>query len=147
MPFDNIIQVLNEAGTGVTNRSRQLFEQKGGNASGRMSRETKHEVKQTATAIEMVVDTVSYFRYADEGRGPTRKVGTGEVKKNIRKWIDQKGISPKGLTKDELAFLIARKIHKEGYEGKFYVSDVVSEQFKREMDSKIADAIIKDFNF
>lgn len=147
MAYDNITQVLNEAGTGITNRSRQLFESKGGNASGTMSRETRHEVKQTATAIEMEVTTVSYFRYADEGRGPTKKGGTGEVKKNIRKWIDQKGIAPKGLSKDELAFLIARKIHKEGYEGKFYVKDVVPEQFKKDLDSKVADAIMKDFNF
>jgi hypothetical protein len=33
----------------------------------------------------------------------------------IRKWIDDKGIIPKGkISKDSLAFLISRKIHKEG---------------------------------
>lgn len=143
----NTTEILNTFGTGVVNRFRSVVASKGGNASGTMSKEARYGVDQGADKLSLTVDTVEYFKYADEGRGKTVNSGDGAVKRNIRKWIDQKGISPRGLNKDELAFLIARKIHREGYKGKLYVKDVVDEPFKKEMDKQIADAIIKDFNF
>lgn len=51
------------------------------------------------------------------GRGKTTaggQKGAGVLQSVIRKWIDDKGISPVDITKDSLAFLIARKIHREG---------------------------------
>lgn len=57
------------------------------------------------------------------GRGPTRGTGRvpgGSLREVIRKWIDDKRIQPRPTdtgretTKDQLAFLIARKIHREG---------------------------------
>ena len=50
-----------------------------------------------------------------KGRKPTTKKGNTPLKVIIRKWIDDKRITPKdGISKKSLAFLIARKIHKEG---------------------------------
>lgn len=148
MAFENTTFVLNEFGVGVVNRFRGIVSQKKGNASGLMSREARSNVQFTAKGVSLTVDTVSYFFYADQGRGKTVNGGKGIVLPRIRKWIDQKGITPPGkLTKDQLAYLITRKIHREGYTGKFYVKDVVTEQFKKELDSRLADAILKDFNF
>jgi len=49
------------------------------------------------------------------GRKPTSGGGNGSLKGIILKWINDKGIIPKDkISKETLAFLIARKIHREG---------------------------------
>jgi hypothetical protein len=48
------------------------------------------------------------------GRGPTKSGGNGELYKSILQWIQEKGITPEGITIESLAFLISRKIHREG---------------------------------
>jgi hypothetical protein len=49
------------------------------------------------------------------GRKPSSPTGDGSLKGIILKWINAKGIIPKDkITKETLAFLIARKIHREG---------------------------------
>ena len=51
------------------------------------------------------------------GRGPTKRSGGGSgrsLRDQIFDWIKNRGISPSGITQESLAFLISRKIHKEG---------------------------------
>jgi hypothetical protein len=50
------------------------------------------------------------------GRKPTESTSAGSptLLEVIKKWIDVKGITPDGISKDSLAFLITRKIHREG---------------------------------
>lgn len=85
------------------------------------------------------------------GRGPTQgggSGGNGSLRANIRKWIDEKGIVPtpdakgKTISKDSLAFLITRSIHKNGTllfkqgGNSGILSDVVNEQeVKKLMDA------------
>jgi hypothetical protein len=60
---------------------------------------------------------MDYTYYLEHGRGPSRKKGKGggrSLREIIREWIDVKGIVPDGISKDSLAFLIARKIHIQG---------------------------------
>lgn len=52
--------------------------------------------------------------FMENGRKPTSGGGDGRLKGIIRKWIDDKGINPRDISKDSLAFLITRKIHREG---------------------------------
>ena len=53
----------------------------------------------------------SYLEYVDKGRKP----GKQPPQSAIKKWIDIRGISPdKGMTKDGLAFVIARSIGRKG---------------------------------
>jgi hypothetical protein len=61
-------------------------------------------------------------RFIEEGRGPTKGGGTGEVKDQIRKWIQRKGINVDGFQGstraqklDNAAFVISRKIHAKGF--------------------------------
>lgn len=52
-----------------------------------------------------------------DGRRPTGNgavKGSPSLKETIRQWIEDKGIQPDGISKDSLAFLIARSIHKKG---------------------------------
>lgn len=88
------------------------YHKKGLKASGNFERTLHH----TTTEKELNIIGQLYTGAMVLGRKPTRK-GTepGELKAIIRKWIDDKGISPKdGISKDSLAFLITRKIHRDG---------------------------------
>jgi hypothetical protein len=73
------------------------------------------------------------------------------VRERIRQWIDDKGIVPRDAangrktTKDELAFLIARKIHRQGYEAKLYISEV-EEQVIPIVSDIIEQALFKDLD-
>ena len=100
------------------------YHKKGLKASGNFERTLHHET----TDNELVIKGQLYVGAMVFGRKPTTK-GTepGELKAIIRKWIDDKGISPyadkngKAVSKDSLAFIITRSIHNKGtllYQGK-----------------------------
>ncbi len=81
------------------------------NASGKLEKSIRFEV-QGAT---LTVFGEDYIWYLQNGRKPTQGGGDGSLKRKIRQWIDDKGITPKdNISKDSLAFLITRKIHEEG---------------------------------
>jgi hypothetical protein len=99
------------------------------------------------------------------GRKPTSGGGSGELKKAIRKWIDEKGITPRdGVTKEGktykvskegLAFIIARKIHEEGTllfpNGSDLVSAIVTEEFINSLINELfisfMDSELKSYSF
>lgn len=60
----------------------------------------------------------NYIWTLETGRKPTqtKQAGSPTLRETIREWIDVKGITPDDpkTSKDSLAFLIARKIHREG---------------------------------
>lgn len=87
----------------------------------------------------------------ETGRGPTINPGSGSLKDRIRVWIDEKGIVPEGnISKDSLAFLIARKIHRDGTElyrrggNSGILKEYISESFIREnLTKKLESAFIE----
>lgn len=117
------------------------------NASGKLSASAEDVIVDSEGFVSGSVRANSYWFYRNFGRGPTQNTsGKGELKKKIRQWIDDKGIVPDGkITKDELAFLVTRKIHREGYEGKAFVSDTTS-VVQPEIDRLIAEAAFLDLN-
>jgi len=112
---------------------KQLAE-KGINASGKLDDSVEDLVVTADGFISGSVRALAYWYYTNFGRGPTTRGfgGKGVVREKVRQWIDDKGIVPRDaangrkVTKDELAFLIARKIHRQGYEGKMYIEDVTA---------------------
>lgn len=63
-----------------------------------------------------------HLYYADQGRNPTgtnAPKGNPTVRESILQWMVRRNIQPKGKeTKEQIAYAISRKIHKEGYRGK-----------------------------
>ena len=59
-----------------------------------------------------------YWGAIEEGRRPTVKSEGGVLYPAIRRWLDVKSINPVGMSRDTLAHLITRKIHKLGFFGK-----------------------------
>ena len=62
----------------------------------------------------MTIYGKQYIGALQFGRKPTENSGDGTLKEKISRWIDVKGIEPDGISKDSLAYLIAKKIHEEG---------------------------------
>lgn len=58
-----------------------------------------------------------YYGAIEEGRKPTVKGGQGMLVNAIKQWLAVKSIQPIGTTRENLAYLIARKIHKMGFFG------------------------------
>lgn len=65
---------------------------------------------------ELKIFGKQYIGALQFGRKPTNVGGGSQptLKERIREWIDIKGIQPDDISKDSLAYLIARKIHEEG---------------------------------
>lgn len=83
------------------------------------------DVKLEKNGLKLVYYLPEHWRYIEYGRRPTKNRGDGSVYKSIYNWILDKGITPKARynskgvkyipTQKQLAFLITRKIHSEGY--------------------------------
>jgi hypothetical protein len=109
MALEAEIKVLKKFGESLVADISQSIEQSGISASGDLQRSIYYKL----TDNRLTVYGAPYAKTAEEGRGPTQKAG-GDLRSQIRRWIDDKGIIPDGITKDSLAFLISRKIHREG---------------------------------
>jgi hypothetical protein len=88
----------------------------GVNASGNLAKSFRYELQPE----RLRVFAAKYYSAIEIGRKQTVNGGDGVLRGIIRRWIDQKGITPKpdangrAVSKDSLAFLITRKIHREG---------------------------------
>jgi hypothetical protein len=128
---------------------KQLAEQNI-NASGKLSASTEDVIVDSEGFVSGTVRANQYWFYRNFGRGATVNGGTGKLRPKIEQWIKDKGIvakerNGKTPTDSELAFLITRKIHRDGYEGKAFVSDT-TDVVQPEIDKLIADAAFKDLN-
>ena len=89
---------------------RESMDSSGVTASGNFNRSLTADI----TANSVTVLGARYAGAIELGRKPTSGGGNGELRKAIRSWIDDKGINPADISKDSLAFIITRKIHREG---------------------------------
>jgi hypothetical protein len=128
-------------------KSKPITKYGAANASGKLYNSISYEVDERGLRI-LAFD---YAYFIEFGRGPTKSNGTGELRPKIRQWIDDKGIVPDGITKDSLAYLITRKIHREGTEifkqgGTTLLRDIFNDRLVSDIQSDIAlsfqDAII-----
>lgn len=88
----------------------------GVSASGNLAKSFRY----TSDPNRLRVYAAGYYGAIEVGRKPTVNGGSGVLRSLIRKWIEDKKIVPKPdeqgrtITKDTLAFLITRKIHRKG---------------------------------
>lgn len=120
------------------------------NASGKTAASLHYEIDEK----EIRLYGAGHIFALEYGRRPTSGGGTGtSLRDRIRVWIDEKGINPtpgaNGRTpsKDSLAFLIARKIHREGTElfKQGGNSGILSEVLTPEFEKGIAEALFYEF--
>lgn len=125
------------------------YESQNRKASGQWSKDLESKITQTNTGYNVQLLGSYYTYWMEKGRKPG-KFPPIDV---IRRWIDEKGIIAEDISRDSLTFLIARKIAKQGYQGKPLVENVLTEQWIKElfesvglfMAVQIKEDIIKQF--
>jgi hypothetical protein len=142
--------ILNEIGQVVSDRlvndikTKRVTKYGAVNASGKLSESVRYDVTNNGETLRVYAE--DYIYYLVHGR----KNGKRPPKQAIREWIDAKGISPDGISKDSLAFLIARKIGEVGttiYQqgGSDLVSDIITDELVIQVKQELNDRLIALF--
>ena len=126
------------------------------NKAGTLS--DSHEVVLTTenTRSQVAIMANDYWFWQNKGRGITKEGNEPAlVRPKIDEWVkklpdwyakDKKdGTKGKKLTKDEQAFLVTRKIHREGYKGNFY-ADKTCPLFEDAINKAVLEDIQNYFN-
>lgn len=130
----------------------------GSNASGKLVNSFQTEVTIGENSYEVGINLEDYWYWVNNGRGPTKNGGNGTLLEKIKEWIRVKKIVPHvGTIKtgkqagkqylptvNQLAYLITRKIHREGYKGTHFFDDAKKDAiayFQQSIDYAIRDDI------
>jgi hypothetical protein len=143
----------------------------GGNDS-KLSNLIRFDIKQTNEGITFQLLMPEYGFAVDKGRGASKSSDGGKVKDNIREWVNRKGIvgkfakenlqqrlrvqakakNPRKTLKQlpfekaakQLAFLISRKIHRKGYKGNNFYSEVIDKLDLTKLNKEISQMMNKE---
>jgi hypothetical protein len=106
-----------------------------------LAKSVRYDVKNSTLTVyaEQYIGALEFGR--KPGKKPPRDV--------IRKWIDEKGIIPNGISKDSLAFLIQRKIGEEGTTiwqqgGSDLVSGIFNDALTKEIENDFYNLIASE---
>lgn len=143
--------ILEEIGEAVISTYRQKMASH--NASGQLLNNLSYSIDSGGTTVKLKLQIADYFQYLENGRPPTEKGGDGTLQDKILKWIRIKGIQPypdengKLPSEENLAYLITRKIHNQGYQTppQHCLIDSVNEVWTMYKD-KCEEALYKDFS-
>lgn len=113
-------------------------------ASGKLAQSAHYELKVNDRVYEVGIWLEDYWKYVENGR----KAGKFPPINKIKEWIKVKPIIPRPYngklpTEDQLAFLIGRKIAREGYEGKQPLERAITD-VNNQMLMTIKMAIVED---
>lgn len=156
--WTHLTAVLENFAEYFRNKLQENLMRDGSNASGNLVNSIKTEIKIGEDTYEVGVWLADYWYYVNNGRGPTKAGGDGELQKKIEEWIRVKKIVPHvGVIKTgkqagkqylptvkQLAFLITRKIHREGYKGTHFFDRAKAdsiEYFQQSIDLAIREDV------
>lgn len=142
--WDNTQAVLEQYAQQLVAQYRENLTQGKRNASSKLADTVKAEVKVEETVISVELTLQDYWYYVDNGR----KAGKMPPISKIEEWIKVKrpfGKSQKQLPSPRsLAYLIARKIGREGTKGTHDLrnaSDMTYNTFKARLEQAIAEDV------
>lgn len=157
MEWKYTIEVLERYGNIIVNKYKDNLRKVDAVASGKLlnsARPSDVRVDNDSLTLEMIVE--DYWEWIEYGRPKTKNGGTGVVLSKIKQWIRDKGIRREKRiskktgkeylpTEKGLAYLITRKIHNEGYNGRRPLGMSIDE-IKQQMYVELEEAIQKDLN-
>lgn len=129
------------------------YNELGMKASGEWERQLEYVVEVTERNVKAVFIGLDYTEYLTKGRPKGGTYVDGAMRIAIRQWIDDKGITPyDNISKDQLAFLIARKISEEGTEyfkqgGTDLIDGVITTKRIRDIVEAYSRSLLTDFEF
>lgn len=148
--FEHLADTLQLWGEIIAEEYKNKLYFDGIEASGKLSNSVKMVFTNKNTEYLVCLSLEDYWKQVEYGRAPTKNSGNGELRRNILEWIRIKPILPtpfdgKLPTEEQLAYLISRKIHMYGYEGKKPLQRTIDE-LRDEMMRDIEEALTKDLS-
>jgi hypothetical protein len=117
----------------------QKYDELGFRASGEWEQDLSNSIDETGGKYIAKIEGANYTYWMEHGR----KAGKFPPIAKIRKWIDDKGIQT-DLNKNSLAFLIARKISREGTRHRpGIVSDVLTQNHIQKLYDVVGGSLIE----
>lgn len=141
----NVEAVLREYGEEVARNYKEMIVERGHNASGDLVNSVVTRVVADGRAFEVQMDLLAYWKYLEEGTKPH-----WPPRSAILRWIQVKPVIPRPgrdgriPTQEQLAFLISRKIAREGTPATRLLEktkDAVLPLFRQ----RLAEALGRDF--
>lgn len=117
------------------------YDELGFRASGQWAASLENDVTEKDGNYKATIQGANYTYWMEHGR----KSGKFPPINAIRQWIDDKGIVAKGISRNSLAFLIARKIANEGTKIRpGIVSDVFTQARVDQLVEKLRPLFVDD---
>ena len=160
--WSHIHKVLNDFGKELVEVYIKNIEERGINASKNLANSVSYEIHVGDREMGVDISLADYWKYVEYGR----KAGKFPPLDSIERWIEVKGIKPMTRTQSSvkrwtqhqgeirkndgsipgiksLAYLIGRKIAKEGIQPRPILTTAVDEVFKR-FDEALNEAVTQD---
>jgi hypothetical protein len=137
-----LTEALQKFGNQIVRQMQNLLARNRANASGFLSNSIEATVttpKDNVTILD--ISMPAYGEIVDAGRGKSRKGGPKQNwRGDIKEWILQKPVKLKpGVTLEQAAFLITRKINQKGYKAKPFINPAIDQVVGQDTE-KISDA-------
>lgn len=119
---------------GIPDKLKQKDVIGGGGQSSKLAGDASIIITEVSAGTQWTLSMNDYWKYVENGRGPTTGGGDGAVKRAIKTWITWKGINPSDIlvkmaakngkavkplpfpkALESLSYIIARSIHRKGY--------------------------------
>lgn len=142
--FQRVADVLDEMGKAIGEAYKKNLTDSNRNASHNLYNSIKSHVRVNNTTYDVELDMEHYWKYIEYGTKPHFP----PVNK-ILEWVRIKPVLPTPMqngklpTEEDLAWMIARKIEREGTEGKPDLENALESELDM-WESKIEDALDSD---
>lgn len=144
MEFTNVIQFLNDFGKELADKYQRKIVNDDAVDSGKLLNSIRYIFNNNNTSFEISMEMAEYWKYVENGR----KSGKFPPISAIREWVKVKPVIPRPYngklpTENQLAFLIARSIYKNGIRPKPIFNDTLDDVMKY-FENGLEDAFTKD---
>jgi hypothetical protein len=149
---DGVSRIIQNWGNELIKQLQNNLLKNKSNASSSLSQSITPEITQPATGYNLSIMMQDYWFYVENGRKPTQGGGNGQLYKNIYEWIQNKAdIQSKIISKSpdriaatkSLAYVITRKIHREGTKARPFVSPALKQVTTQTLATRISDYIVE----
>ncbi len=143
--FANLAAVLEQYGAEVCEKYRAELAARGKDATGTLGETVHYIVQRDATTYAVDLSLADYWKWVEYGRRP----GKFPPPEKIIEWIRVKPVLPRPLsngklpTEQQLAFLIGRKIARDGIAPTPVLGDATADVYERFVE-RIGAAISAD---
>lgn len=144
MEFTNVIQFLNDFGKELADKYQRKIVNDDAVSSGKLLNSIRYIFNNNNTSFEISMEMAEYWKYVENGR----KSGKFPPISSIREWMKVKPVIPRPYngklpTENQLAFLIARSISKNGIRPKPIFNDTLDDAMN-DFENGLEDAFTKD---